>query len=137
MLKVRGLLSTPCFDFTVHFILDECLVFRYRPVRPFPNSYAHPLPRFIYSSETGEISAQFAGASSKAWRSKTYLLTSIPKRRPGPRNIIDFLHQVSSLPSRFSLGMWHPQARPAWPDEVFNGDINLTEDFRERQERGS
>ena len=24
--------------------------------------------------------------------------------------------------------MWHPQARPAWPDEVFNGDINLTED---------
>jgi len=125
---------------------DECLVIRHRrPVsQPFPNKYAHPLPRFTYLSETGEISAQFAydpsfpssGASSEAWRSKTYLLTSIPQRKP--RTIIDdasdfftssFLTPISFLTSSSAP----PQARP---DEVFNGDIDLAEDEVLEEDKG-
>ena len=125
---------------------DDCLVIRYRrPVtRPFPNSYAHPLPRFVYSSQTGEITVQFAcdpsfpvGASSQAWRSKTYLLTSIPKRKP--RTIIDdasdffttsFLTPISFLTGNLAPP---PQARP---DEVFNADIDLKEDEVLEEDKG-
>jgi len=116
---------------------DDCLVLRHRrPVsQPFPNKYAHPLPRFTYSSDTGEITAQFAcdpsfpcDASSQVWRSKTYLLTSIPKRKS--RTILDdasdfftsgFLSPISYFTGNSALPQ---QARP---DEVFNGDIDLAE----------
>ena len=111
---------------------------------PFPNKYSHPLPIFVYSSETGEISAQFAcdpaypplGASSQVWQNKTYLLTSIPKRKP--RTIIDdaseFLTSTILSPFSFLTGTSPPtQARP---DEVFNGDIDLREDEVLEEDKG-
>ncbi|KAF8808014.1 hypothetical protein BYT27DRAFT_7190105 [Phlegmacium glaucopus] len=121
------------------------LVLRHRrPVsQPFPNKYAHPLPRFVYSSETGEISAHFAcdpsypapGAFSQAWRNKTYLLTSVPKRKP--RTIIDdasdFISSSILNPISYLTGSSAPPQ--AKPDEVFNGDIDLTEDEVLEEER--
>ncbi|KIJ38431.1 hypothetical protein M422DRAFT_176562 [Sphaerobolus stellatus SS14] len=68
-----------------------------RPVtNPFPNRASHPLPQFYYSPRTGQISVQFTfdpaypgpGQSRRAsWRNRTYLLTSVPSRKP--RGIID------------------------------------------------
>ncbi|KAF5312789.1 hypothetical protein D9619_002811 [Psilocybe cf. subviscida] len=81
---------------------DRIVLRHRRPISfPFPNEHAHPLPRFIYSTETGEISLQFAqdpsypspeDNSSTHWEEKTYILTcggyrrklggsSAPKRR--------------------------------------------------------
>ncbi|KAF8973489.1 hypothetical protein BDZ97DRAFT_1900333 [Flammula alnicola] len=125
-----------------HAIDVECdrIVLRHRrPVSlPFPNAYAHPLPKFSYSSKTAEISITFTcdpsypppGAqASNTWQGKTYLLTSIPMRKP--RTIIDnaseFITSSILTPSP-SL-----QARP---DEVFNGDIDLAEDEVVEEERG-
>jgi len=125
---------------------NERIVLRHRrPVsQPFPNKYAHPLPRFVYSSETEEISVQFAcdpsyplhGTSSQAWQNKTYLLTSIPKRKP--RTIIDdasdFLASNIFNPISYLTGTSAPpQARP---DEVFNGDIDLMDDEVLEEEKG-
>ena len=106
--------------------------------------YAHPLPRFVYSSETGEISAQFtcdpsfpSGASSQAWRGKTYLLTSIPKRKP--RTIIDdasdFFTSSFLTPISFLTGSVAPPPQ-ARPEDVFNGDIDLTEDEVSEEDKG-
>ena len=76
------------------------------------------------------------GASSQAWQNKTYLLTSIPKRKP--RTIMDdasdfiassFLNPISYITGTSAP----PQAKP---DEVFNGDIDLTEDEVVEEERG-
>ncbi|KAF5368500.1 hypothetical protein D9758_002148 [Tetrapyrgos nigripes] len=63
-----------------------------RPVlSPYPNAFSHPLPKFIFSKETGEISVHFScdpsyppssSPPSDAWREKSYLLASIPKRKP-------------------------------------------------------
>ncbi|KAJ3507916.1 hypothetical protein NLJ89_g6035 [Agrocybe chaxingu] len=111
---------------------------------PFPNSYAHPLPKFSYSAKTGEISVHFACdpaypgpemAPSIAWQGKTYLLTSIPKRKP--RTIIDdasaFIASNILTPISFLTGTAAPaQARP---DEVFGADIDLNEDELVEEER--
>lgn len=125
---------------------NERLVLRHRrPVsHPFPNEYAHPLPRFVYSFETGEISVKFAcdpsypppGASSRTWQNKTYLLTCIPKRKP--RTIMDdasdFLTSNILNPISFLTGSSPPPK--ARPDEVFNGDIDLTEDEVLEEDKG-
>ncbi|KZO92336.1 hypothetical protein CALVIDRAFT_540977 [Calocera viscosa TUFC12733] len=87
---------------------------------PFPNKYSHPLPIFSYEARTNIIRATFATdpaypspsspaaaeSSADAWRSKDYVLTSVPlKALP---SIIDsasnfFLSaasQLQLLPSR-------------------------------------
>jgi len=125
---------------------DDRLVLRHRrPVsQPFPNKYAHPLPRFTYSSETREITAQFAcdpafpsSPSSQLWRSKTYLLTSIPRRKP--RTIIDdasdFFKSGFLTPISYLTGNLAPPQQ-ARPDEVFNGDIDLAEDEVLEEDKG-
>ncbi|KAF9486329.1 hypothetical protein BDN70DRAFT_916172 [Pholiota conissans] len=125
----------------------DCIVLRHRrPVSlPFPNSYAHPLPKFSYSSQTGEISVNFmcdpsypaSGApTSNAWQGKTYLLTSIPLRKP--KSIIDNAAEfiTSNIFAPISHLAGAPASPPARPDEVFNGDIDLTEDETLEEERG-
>jgi len=129
---------------------DSRLVLRHRrPVsKPFPNVYAHPLPKFSYNSTTGEISVLFTcdpsyppppptGTSpSNAWQGKTYLLTSIPLRKP--RTILDnaseFITSNIFTPISYLTGASAPP--PARPDEVFNGHIDLNEDELVEEERG-
>ncbi|KAF8913240.1 hypothetical protein CPB84DRAFT_1812115 [Gymnopilus junonius] len=130
---------------------DGRLVLRHRrPVsHPFPNSYSHPLPKFSYDPNSGEISVQFTcdpaypppparGKSpSVAWEGKTYLLTSIPLRKP--RTILDDASRfiASNILTPFSLlTTGQPAPAPARPDEVFNGDIDLNEDELVEDERG-
>ena len=122
------------------------LVLRHRrPMsHPFPNAYAHPLPTFSYSSETGEIAVGFTcdptypppDKRSDAWKSKSYILTSIPMRKP--KSIIDdatafFSSAFSTTESFFSGRSSAPQATP---DEVFDGVIDLGEDEVIEEERG-
>ncbi|CAA7268039.1 unnamed protein product [Cyclocybe aegerita] len=124
---------------------DRLVLRHRRPVSfPFPNSYAHPLPKFSYSAKTGEISVHFAcdpaypgpeTAPSTAWQGKTYLLTSVPKRKP--RTIIDdasaFIASNILTPISFLTGTQAPAQ--AQPDEVFGADIDLNEDELVEEER--
>jgi hypothetical protein len=123
---------------------EDRLVLRHRrPVsHPFPNAYAHPLPKFSYSPQTGEITVHFTcdpayplpdAPASNAWKSKTYLLTSIPMRRP--RTLIDDASEflASTILTPISWGRAAPQATP---EQVFNGDIDLNEDDVVEEERG-
>jgi len=126
---------------------DNRLILRHRrPIsQPFPNSYAHPLPKFSYNEITGEISVNFAydpsyppveDKPSTAWQGRTYLLTSVPLRKP--RTIIDnaseFIATSILTPISFLTGAAAPA--PARPDEVFNADIDLNEDELVEEERG-
>lgn len=62
-----------------------------RPISfPFPNKHAHPLPKFTHSTETGEISVQFAhdptypspeDTLSTDWQNKSFVLTCDAQRR--------------------------------------------------------
>lgn len=123
---------------------EDRLVLRHRrPVsHPFPNAYAHPLPKFSYSQQTGEITVHFTcdpaypppdAPASNAWKSKMYLLTSIPMRKP--RTLIDDASEflTSTILTPISWGRAAPQATP---EEVFNGDIDLNEDDVVEEERG-
>jgi hypothetical protein len=126
------------------------LVLRHRrPVsHPFPNAYAHPLPKFSYDSTTGEISVLFTcdsayppppaegTAPSTAWKGKTHLLTSVPLRKP--RTILDNASEfiTSSILTPISFLTGGSSSPPARPDEVFNGHIDLNEDELVEEERG-
>lgn len=128
-------------------IEGERLVLRHRkPVSyPFPNSYSHPVPTFSYSPDTGEISVHFTcdpaypssgTGASDAWKIKSYILISIPLRKP--RTIIDdaseFFSSAFSTPlSLFSGIAPVPQAKP---EEVFSGTIDLDENEVVDEERG-
>ncbi|KAF8203785.1 hypothetical protein BJ912DRAFT_941059 [Pholiota molesta] len=125
---------------------DHLVLRHRRPVSlPFPNAYAHPLPKFSYSEKTGEISVNFmsdpsypppGAPTSNAWQGKTFLLTSIPLRKP--KTIIDnaaeFITSNIFAPISQLTGASSPP--PAKPDEVFNGDIDLAEDEILEEERG-
>ena len=113
---------------------------------PFPNSYAHPLPTFSYSPNTGEISVHFAcdptyppsgTGTSDAWKSKSYILTSIPLRKP--RTIIDdaseFISSAISTPLSSFFSVTAPVPQPN-PEEVFSGNIDLNENEVVDDERG-
>lgn len=72
---------------------------------------------------------------SDAWKKNTYILTSIPQRKP--RTIIDDAHAFisSALTSPFSL--FSGAAAPAaTPEAVFSSDIDLAEDEVLEEERG-
>ncbi|KAF9446122.1 hypothetical protein P691DRAFT_804705 [Macrolepiota fuliginosa MF-IS2] len=98
---------------------DGRLVLRHRrPISyPYPNAYSHPLPKFQYNAQTGEITIHFSHdptyplssppsspgtsmlrnrtsdlgleipAAAGNWRNKTHFLVSQPLRKP--RTIID------------------------------------------------
>jgi hypothetical protein len=123
---------------------DGRLVIRHRrPVaQPYPNPYSHPLPTWSYDQKTGEIIVNFThdpsypepGSTKRDdWRTKTYLLTSIPQRRP--RTIVDdasqFLTSAFTDPISFLSGK-----TKATPEEVFASDIDLREDEVIEEERG-
>ncbi|KAG9222364.1 hypothetical protein CCMSSC00406_0002699 [Pleurotus cornucopiae] len=125
-------------------IEDDRLVLRHRrPVSlPFPNKYSHPLPRFFYDTKSGEITVQFeydptyppTPQATGAWRNKTYVLASIPMRKP--RTIIDdaseFLTSAVTAPlSLFGLASPKPT-----PEEVYRSDIDIGEDEVVEEERG-
>jgi len=127
---------------------DDCLVLRHRrPVTyPFPNEYSHPLPRFSYNAQTGEISVLFASdpsylvqdmskARPTSWQSKSYILTSIPMRKP--RTILDdasdFISSAIATPFSF-LSISGPAK--ATPEDVYNTNIDLNEDEVLEHERG-
>ncbi|KAJ7292730.1 WD40 repeat-like protein [Mycena rebaudengoi] len=126
--------------------LCDRLVLRHRrPISLPPNAYSHPLPKFSYSSETGEISVHFAcdptyppvsANPSDAWMRKSYILASIPLRKP--RSMIDdaqaFIASAMSTPLSFISGGRVP-AQPT-PEEVFRSDIDLGEDEVLEEDRG-
>lgn len=127
---------------------NDRLVLRHRrPVsHPFPNAYSHPLPRFTYDAATQLITVNFAfdpsypmsgtrEAALSTWKDKTYLLTSIPLRKP--RTLIDNASAIlsSAVSAPFSLFGYASPASPR-PDQVFDsGDIDLREDEILEQER--
>jgi len=126
---------------------DQLVLRHRRPYsRPFPNSYAHPLPKFTYSDQTGEITVQFScdpsypppsALPSSSWKSKTYLLASMPMRKP--RSIIDdasefFATSVLTPTISFFSGKAGPPL--ATPEQVFGGEIDLKEDEVVDEERG-
>lgn len=74
-------------------VKGDRLVLRHRrpATYPYPNKFSHPLPKFRYSQSTGEITVHFehdptypapGEPTSDAWKSKTYVLTSVPLRKP-------------------------------------------------------
>ncbi|KAJ7157164.1 WD40 repeat-like protein [Mycena filopes] len=128
-------------------IEDDRLVLRHRrPVSlPYPNAYSHPLPTFSYSPETGEITAHFAvdpsypppsDFPSDAWKKKTFILASIPLRKP--RTILDDAHAflASAITTPLSFFSAAPTSPKATPEEVFSTHIDLGEHEVLEEERG-
>lgn len=127
---------------------DRLVLRHRRPVsKPFPNPYSHPLPQFSYAEQTGEISVEFASdpsypphrtSRSFAWRHKSYVISSIPMRKP--RSFVDDASQLltTGVTNAFSFlsGAAVPTSPKATPDEVFNGDIDLNEEEVLEQDRG-
>jgi hypothetical protein len=124
------------------------LVLRHRrpASHPYPNAYAHPLPTFSYSAQTGEITVTFEcdpnypppERRTEAWKSKTYILTAVPLRKP--KTIIDeaaaFLTSAISTTGSFFSGQPLQPVQKATPEEVFDGVIDLGEHEVIEEERG-
>ncbi|OAX38377.1 hypothetical protein K503DRAFT_800488 [Rhizopogon vinicolor AM-OR11-026] len=125
---------------------DRLVLRHRRPIsQPYPNEYSHPLPRFSYSRETQNITVSFqcdpaypppAVQMSSAWMRKTYILSGIPT--PKPKSLLNnasaFLTSAVVTPISFFSG--GPAQRKATPEDVFSGDIDLTEDETLEQDRG-
>ncbi|KAJ7070503.1 hypothetical protein C8F01DRAFT_1244238 [Mycena amicta] len=135
---------------------EDRLVLRHRrPVSyPFPNAYSHPLPRFSYSPQTGEITVHFTHDPThpppyslstqwtNTWERKTYILASVPLRKP--RTILDDAHAF--LSSAISTVAVNPltlfSGAPTSPkaavthEAVVSTDIDLGEDEVLEEERG-
>ncbi|KAJ7143827.1 hypothetical protein C8R44DRAFT_758985 [Mycena epipterygia] len=124
---------------------SDRLVLRHRrPVSlPYPNTYSHPLPRFSYSAETGEITVHFtsdpshpspSAVASDAWKKKTYILASIPLRKP--RTIIDDAHAFISSAIATPLSFFSGATSQPTPEAVLSSDLDLGEDEVLEEERG-
>jgi len=125
---------------------DRIVLRHRRPVsHPFPNSYSHRLPNFSYSNATGEISIAFTSdpsyppphLQSSAWMRRSYVLASIPMRKPSTLldNASAFISTAFAAPLSFFAGDSGSPTK-ATPDEVFNGDIDLKEDDMLEEDRG-
>ena len=110
---------------------------------PFPNRLSHPFPQFKYSPTTGQISVSFSydptypgpnRASASSWRNRSYLLTSIPVRKP--RGLLDDASDffqgaasVISTPFAMAFGVNTPDpSASASAAEVQRGEFDLRED---------
>lgn len=127
---------------------DGRLVLRHRrPVStPFPNSYSHPLPQFCYIAATKQIVVTYTSdpsyppvaskRNSTSWRNLSYVLSSIPLRKP--RTFVDDASAFLStgVSQAFSFLSGGPLSPKATPDEVFSGDIDLNDDQVLEHERG-
>ncbi|PAV22746.1 WD40 domain containing protein [Pyrrhoderma noxium] len=128
-------------------IEDGRLVLRHRrPVlHPYPNAFSHPLPQFWYSSSTKQIFIRFQcdpsysqSSTSNAWRQRSYLLSSVPLRRP--RTILDdasdAITSVFAGPLSPITSIFGASARSSTVQEVYNSDIDLREDEVLEEDRG-
>lgn len=130
-------------------VQGDRLVLRHRrpATYPYPNRFSHPFPKFKYSQHTGEITVHFetdpsypepGEATSDAWKSKTYVLTSVPLRKP--RTVLDDASQF------FTTNIFRPigaafggaTGHAATAEEVatleLRGDEVLEEEKREEDE---
>jgi hypothetical protein len=115
-----------------------------RPISlPFPNAYSHILPRFSFSGASGEITVSFShdpdypapsAAPSQLWKSKTYLLSSIPLRRP--RTILDDASELISSAFASPLALFSGRPAQTTLEEVYDADIDLHENEVIETERG-
>lgn len=130
---------------------DENLVLRHRrPVTlPFPNAYSHPLPRFAYDVATQEIIVTFAvdpsyynrsaspisrrESGGAAWSEKTYYLSSVPVRKPP--TMIDNASALFTSAMSGPLSLFGGMKASSTPEEVFDGEIDLTEGELAEQDR--
>ncbi|KAE9409138.1 hypothetical protein BT96DRAFT_806790 [Gymnopus androsaceus JB14] len=134
--------SGHCID-----VEDSRLTLRHRrPISlPFPNSYSHPLPTFTYSPKTSEIHVNFlcdpsypppSDAASVAWKHRSYVLTSIPLRKP--KTFIDDASQfiTSNLSTPLVSFFGTSADTNATPEEVASVGIDLAEDEVLEEDRG-
>lgn len=80
------------------------------------------MPSFSYSPDTKQITVTFNGSANVATQS--YVLASIPMRRS--RTILDNASQFFSTTFTNPMELFSGQSK-ATPDEVFNGNIDLSE----------
>ncbi|KAI0651973.1 WD40 repeat-like protein [Trametes meyenii] len=144
-IDISGALSSRSSGHAID-IEKERLVLRHRrPVSyPFPNVYSHPLPRFVYHPETKEITIIFASdpsyptsrrdSTSGAWKEKTYYLSSVPVRRPP--SLIDNASALLNSAIAAPLALFGGKAGSnSTPEQVFDGEIDLTENELAEQDR--
>ncbi|KAF8486715.1 hypothetical protein JB92DRAFT_2799119 [Gautieria morchelliformis] len=124
---------------------DGRLVLRHRRpvVMPFPNRLSHPFPQLHYSATSGQISVSFSydpaypgrdRASAGTWRDRTYLLTSVPARKP--RGLLDdasdfFQGAATAISAPFAMVLGTNKPDPsasASVAEVQRGEFDLRED---------
>ncbi|ESK84090.1 WD40 repeat-like protein [Moniliophthora roreri MCA 2997] len=120
---------------------DQLVLRHRRPLaHPYPNCHSHPLPKFVYSPKTGEISVHFScdpsypwsSSDSAEWKNKTYLLASVPLRKP--KGLMDDISTALQSPLNL-FGGSHAQKR-ATLEEMANRGIDLAEDEVLEEERG-
>lgn len=144
MWRVRFIITALVQDLTLYAVEEKLVLRHRRPVSyPFPNVYSHTLPRFVYHPETKEITVVFASdpsfsasrrdGSSGAWKEKTYYLTSVPVRQPP--TIIDNASALLNSAYTTSLSLFGKAGSKATPDQVFDGEIDLTENDLAEQDR--
>ncbi|KAI5122356.1 hypothetical protein M0805_004114 [Coniferiporia weirii] len=127
------------------------LILRHRrPVSyPYPNAYSHPLPQFWYSSSTKQIIVRFQCdpfypdptpnvPPSSAWRQNSYLLSSVPLRKPRTllENASDVFTNVIVNPLSPLTSIFGGTPKSATAQEVYNSDIDLREDELLEEDRG-
>lgn len=108
--------------------------------QPYPNAYSHPLPRFRYNRATGRVTVEFENdptfAGGTAWRTQTFYLTALPRRRS--RTLLDNATDVLSSALRTPLSFLGNSPIPAHDSTAAGTDetFNLREDEVEEQDRG-
>jgi DDB1- and CUL4-associated factor 11 len=108
--------------------------------QPYPNAYSHPLPRFRYNRATGRITVEFENdptfAGDTTWRTRTFYLTALPRRRS--RTLLDNATDVLSSALRSPLSFLGSPSIPAHDSTAAGTDetFNLREDEVEEQDRG-
>lgn len=132
----------------IQWFSGENLVLRHRrPVTlPFPNATSHPIPRFAYHADTKEITVTFASdpsylssstsrrdSTSGAWKEKTYYLSSVPMRKPP--TLIDNASAFLTTAMAGPLSLFGGKKTNATPEQVYDGEIDLTENEIAEQDR--
>ncbi|KAF8683210.1 hypothetical protein RHS04_01802 [Rhizoctonia solani] len=127
-------------------IQDGHLVLRHRKpfILPFPNSESHPLPRITYVPSSKLIRATFAcdpnypppdaRDPTNAWRSRDYILSAIPLRKPP-----SFLENTMAMMSTIGASLSKPQALISGPSvapiaTAFGHDDTSASDFALRDD---
>ncbi|KAI0778307.1 WD40 repeat-like protein [Trametes elegans] len=143
-IDTSGALSSRSSGHAIDVEKEKLFLRHRRPVSlPFPNAYSHPLPRFVYHPETKEVTVVFASdpsyptsrrdSTSGAWKEKTYYLTSVPVRKPP--TLIDNASALLNTAMSAPLALFGKAPASSTPEEVFDGEIDLTENDLAEQDR--